>query len=301
MKKPESIKGRSLKKIVWTAGSILALIIGLMLFVHSTSHLLLLILVGALVACYFRGLGGFIASKTKLNKHASLVTSILGTFLLAIGFFYLVGATISSQISDLEKAFPDIVKDIKEALENSDVGKEIISQAKGIDSSQVKEFFSGFFTSTFGIFGDLYVILLLGLYFTSSPQLYKNLILEIIHPKSRDQAKEVINHVSGDLTKWLLGKFIAMALVFVVTAIALAIIGLPMWLALSFITGLLVFIPNFGPIIAMIPVLAVAFSESVTTFWIVALIFAIIQISEGSFITPKLQNRLINVPPALII
>ena len=92
-----------------------------------------------------------------------------------------------------------------------------------------------------------------------------------------------------------------MGIIFVLTSIALAIVGIPLWLALAFLAGLLVFIPNFGSIIASVPTIIVAFSVSPNTALAVGILSFAIQILEGAFITPKVQHWLMKIPPALII
>jgi predicted PurR-regulated permease PerM len=103
------------------------------------------------------------------------------------------------------------------------------------------------------------------------------------------------------LKKWLKGKIFAMFVVFVLTAVSLLIIGMPMWLVLAVIAGFLNFIPNFGPLIALIPAALVALMQSPGTAALVVVIYMVIQALESNFITPMVQHRLIEIPPALII
>jgi predicted PurR-regulated permease PerM len=74
-----------------------------------------------------------------------------------------------------------------------------------------------------------------------------------------------------------------------------------MWLVLAFIAGVLYFIPNFGPLIAMIPAVIVALLQGPATAVLVAGLYILIQVAESNFITPVVQKKLINLPPALII
>ncbi len=90
-----------------------------------------------------------------------------------------------------------------------------------------------------------------------------------------------------------------MTVVMILTGISLSI--LPMWLALAIIAGILNFIPNFGPLIAMIPAVLVALMQSSATAAIVAGMYIVIQVVESNFITPMVQQKLISIPPALII
>ena len=74
-----------------------------------------------------------------------------------------------------------------------------------------------------------------------------------------------------------------------------------MWLALAIIAGLLNFIPNFGPLIAMIPAVLIGLMDSSTTALLVAGLYILIQVLESNFITPMVQQKLVSIPPALII
>lgn len=287
---------------IWTGGLIFALILSLLLLFRETVHIFMLILVGALIACYFRGLGNWIKQKTNWSITWSMVVSVISTFLVIGGLFTLIGSTIVKQTTKLQEDFPRLIQKAEEFFETTDVGKRITLQLEKMkDSDDLANFVSDFFRTSFGGIGDIYVIILVGIYFTASPLIYRQGIIQLVPPRGREKASQLVDQISSGLTKWLFGKFFSMTLVFVLTAIALGITGIPMWLALSFIAGLLVFIPNFGPIIAAIPALLVALSQSVNMAITVGIIYIIIQVSEGSFITPKVQQRLISIPPALII
>jgi predicted PurR-regulated permease PerM len=107
--------------------------------------------------------------------------------------------------------------------------------------------------------------------------------------------------VGHTLTKWLKGQLFAMLLVAVLTLVGLLIMGVPMALVLALIAGVLNFIPNFGPLIAMIPAVGVGLLQGPTTALMVAGLYILVQVLESNVITPQIQKRLIEIPPALII
>ncbi len=76
---------------------------------------------------------------------------------------------------------------------------------------------------------------------------------------------------------------------------------MPLWLVLALLAGLLSFIPNFGPLLALIPAVLIGLMESPTTAAIVAGLYILIQFVESNFITTLVQQKLISMPPALII
>jgi predicted PurR-regulated permease PerM len=61
------------------------------------------------------------------------------------------------------------------------------------------------------------------------------------------------------------------------------------------------FIPNFGPIIALIPALLVAMTQSPTTALYVLILYMAVQVIESNLITPFIQREMVALPLAVII
>ncbi|MBD0378226.1 MAG: hypothetical protein ICV51_21685 [Flavisolibacter sp.] len=99
----ENSTNESYAKKVWIKGGIYALIVVLLLLLKATFSVLLLILAGALIAIFFRGLSGLICMKTNWKDGICLAISVIGTLLLVIGLFWLIGAKVQSQITELRK------------------------------------------------------------------------------------------------------------------------------------------------------------------------------------------------------
>lgn len=287
---------------VWIAGGIISLIVVILLLLKATFSVFMLILAGVLIAIFFRGLSGWIATKTKWNDSVSLVVSVAGTLILMILLFWLLGAKIQAQVTELSDTLPTTIENAKAQLNKSSLGQKIVEKVSSPKTQKKAEaIVQTFFKSTFGILGDLYVVLFLGIFFTASPKQYKKGIVALVPSKSQPKADEVLSKIAVSLKKWLKGKIFAMFVVFILTAIGLIIIGLPMWLTLALIAGILNFIPNFGPLIAMIPAVLIGLMQSPSTAAFVAGLYILVQVTESNFITPKVQQRLINIPPALII
>ncbi|MBO3098658.1 AI-2E family transporter [Gelidibacter pelagius] len=295
-------QGLSYSKKVWIAGLIFALITVILLIFEATFNIVMLVLAGALIACYFRGISGYLKRKFHLNGKLSMAISVFGSFLILGGMMYLVGATIWSQTVSLKESLPELTESLKDFLEQSDIGRDVLAWANEITSSkEFSNFVSTFFITTFGSIANIYIIILTGIFFTIAPNLYVNGITELVPPPHRKRAKEVLDNLGTSLTKWLAGKFIAMFAVFVLTAIGLLLFDVKHWLTLSILAGLLNFIPNFGPLISAVPALLVGLSQDLNLAIIIGVMYLAIQLFESSFITPKAQYHLIRIPPALII
>lgn len=287
---------------VWIAGLIFSLIAVILLIFEATFNILILVLAGVLIACYFRGISVYLSKKTGWSSKITMLISVLGTFILVSGMFFLVGSTVSNQASHIEERLPEMVETLKTNLGETTLGREVVEQINQIQSSnKITSFLSRFFMTTFGGIGDIYIIILIGVFFTISPKLYKKGILHLVPPRKRETGEEVLKHLGTGLTKWLAGKFLAMLAVFILTAIVLIAMGFPMWLTLALLAGILNFIPNFGPLAAMIPAVLVGLTMSPNTALLVAALYTAVQLIESSFITPQAQQKLIQIPPALII
>jgi predicted PurR-regulated permease PerM len=209
---------------------------------------------------------------------------------------------VQAQVAQLTETLPSTIENVKSKLIQSELGKQITQKISSPRTQkQAQSVIQTFFKSTFGVLGDIYVVLFIGIFFTVSPGMYKTGIIKLVPPNGKKQADEVLTKIGDNLKKWLKGKLFAMLVVFVLTSVGLIIIGIPMWLVLALIAGVLNFIPNFGPLIAMIPAVLVALLQGPATAVLVAGLYILIQVAESNFITPVVQKKLINLPPALII
>ncbi len=287
---------------VWIVCGITALFVVLLWFFKVTFSVFLLVLAGSLISLFFHGLAQLIQRKIHLSSRMSLLMSVILTFVIISLLFWFMGARIQEQVAELTQTLPLTINNAKEKLATTPLGQKIL-QKTGSDevSNKAYKFISSFFNSTFGVFGDVYVVLFLGIFFTFSPKTYINGFIGLIPSTAKPRAKSTIDRLGFTLTKWLKGQIFAMSIIFTLTGIGLTILGVPMAIALALIAGLLNFIPNFGPLIAMVPAILIALTQSVNKAIIVAALYIFVQILESNIITPSIQKKLINIPPALTI
>jgi predicted PurR-regulated permease PerM len=79
--------------------------------------------------------------------------------------------------------------------------------------------------------------------------------------------------------------------------VGLLIIGIPLAPLWALLGGALQFIPNFGPVLAVIgPALCAAFSSDHMRFIYVLILFAVVMVVDGLFLQPYLMKRTAKVP-----
>ncbi|HWZ02272.1 MAG TPA: AI-2E family transporter, partial [Mucilaginibacter sp.] len=231
---------------VWQTTAIVCLSLIIILFVRVAFNILLMTFLGVLIAVYFHGLADFIAQKTKMNRKLSLFISIAGTITLLGAMIWIIGSTVQQQAAQLSHTLPQIVSSAKTKLAGSSVGQQVLGYTSGDNSKKLMDTASTFFSSSFGVVGDLYIILFLGIFFTADPSLYKNSLLAIVPSQREADGRIIWDRMSTALKAWIKTKLISMVLITILVSIGLMILGLPGALVLGLIAGLLDIIPNFG-------------------------------------------------------
>lgn len=289
-------------KRVWIICGIVALFGFLLWFFMVTFSVFLLILAGVLIALFFHGFAGMIQRKLHVPQKASLLVSVILTFVIIILVSWFMGSTIENQVIELAKTLPSTINNAKQQLTTTTFGQKLLERTSSDKvSQQAYTFFGKFFNSTFGVVTNVYVVLFLGLFFTAAPKTYLNGLLMLVPPEAKPAAKNIADKTGFTLTKWLKGQIFAMVVIAVLKGIALTILGIPMAIALAVIAGILNFIPNFGPLLSMIPAILIALTQGINKAIIVAVIYLLLQIIEGNIITPSIQQKLIKMPAAITI
>ena len=144
-------------------------------------------------------------------------------------------------------------------------------------------------------------ILFLGLYLSTSPEMYTELFLSFFNGRRRERIAQILDGMVSALRWWMIGQFISMSIVGAITTVGLLIIGAPMAVSLGIIAGLMTFVPYVGAILSAAPAILLAFTKDTHMVFYVILIYLIAHVVEGYIVTPLIQHRLVYLPPALIL
>ncbi|WP_431200303.1 AI-2E family transporter [Mucilaginibacter sp. P19] len=137
-------------------------------------NVLLMVLSGALIATYFHGLGDLIERNTKMPRRYAMIISVVGSFLIVAGLFYLMGTTIQHQIALLKDTLPHTVNNFKAKLASNPTGQQILDYFSGDnDPDKVVVTVQHFFSTSFGVLGDIYIILFLSIFLPPIPMFTK--------------------------------------------------------------------------------------------------------------------------------
>lgn len=292
----------SYTKKVWITVGIITLMVIFFLLFKALFSLILLTLAGVLMAVYFYGCAGLLQRYLHLSSKLSIILSVVLNIVLLAGFFWFMGARLQQQVSQLSDTLPKTIQQLKSKINETTLGGKVMDYLNSSgNSKKTMAVVKSFFSSSFGILSDMYIVVLIGLFFTASPSLYKKGIIHLLPPKAKDTGDALLNDISDILRKWLKGQIFGFFFIAVLTGIGLLVLGMPLVLTLALIAGLLNLIPNFGPIIALVPAVLIALTKGTTTVIIIICIYTFIQIIQSAVTQPLIQKKMLSIPPALVI
>ena len=287
---------------------LIALVSAVVLLLLFLGHIfsVLLIVVGAiLVAVFFDGIAKWLSERLPLSKTWCKVIAVVG-FLLVIGGIGLgLLPYITQQTTELQQQLPKSIQQVKSQLEPTALGGQLVQyvEQKNIQeqlASNTQQFFSTVF-GVFGVLADVYIILFMGFLIYATPQAYLSGIVHLVPKSGRARAETVLDTLGQTLRSWLSGKLLSMAIVAILTWVGLWIIGLPFAVVLALSAGLLAFVPNFGPLIALVLGVLVAAAIGWQTILWTALVYISVQIIESNFLTPLIQRHKLSLPMAMVL
>ena len=156
-------------------------------------------------------------------------------------------------------------------------------------------------TSVFSGLGTFVIGLIIGFYLLLDFDKNTKAFYELIPVKLRSDIYKLIEMINVPLRKFVQGALIDCSIVFVISFIGFAIIGLKAPLLFALFCGLTNIIPYAGPYIGGAPAVLVALSQGTTTGIIVLIFIVIVQMLEGNLIQPLIMSKTTKISPIAII
>jgi predicted PurR-regulated permease PerM len=103
------------------------------------------------------------------------------------------------------------------------------------------------------------------------------------------------------LGRWLVGRMFAMLMVGGITTLGLWLLHVPLALALGLLAALGELVPNIGPLLAFVPAILLAFTDSPSHALAVGGLYLAVQGFESYVLTPLVEKRAVSLPPALTV
>jgi predicted PurR-regulated permease PerM len=216
--------------------------------------------------------------------------------------------TISSQITDLVNATPQIVHQVEVKVAH------IIGTRPGHVADRVQHYLTTFVhqpsqllgpIATIGlsvatVLGGIVIGLMTAYYIAARPEPLLDGVLGVFG-RRRDRALHVMRRLRVAWLGWLKGLVMAMVIIGVLLYLALGpIIGLPYALSFAVLSGIGEVIPYLGALVTGIPPVAFALTISPGKAIAVLIVYIVVHQVEANLVSPLVMARQVRLHPAVI-
>lgn len=152
-----------------------------------------------------------------------------------------------------------------------------------------------------GIF-SLVLVVVLSFYFAVQDTGIEEFLRLVTPEKNEAYVVGLWRRAQRKIGLWMQGQLLSSLIGGVIAFLGLLILGVPYALVLAFATAFLMLIPIFGSFLSALPAVIIAFSTgSFTLALIVAGLYLIINQFEAHLIHPLVVNKVVGIPPLLVI
>lgn len=287
--------GKGAVRILW---AVAAVVLAVLLF-----QVLLLAFASVLLAVFLRTLAGWVGARTKISVGWGVALVVVVFAAATLLGLLLVAPEVGRQVDALISDFPKLVDEATSSLARYGWGRWLLERAEDtaewLTEPRVVSGATAIAGAGIGFFGNLFIVLIVGLFIAAEPHPYRAGLLRLVPVEHRKRAAALMRSTGETLRDWLLAKVLAMGAIFIATWIGLGLLGIPLALTLGLLAAILTFVPNFGPILSAIPAVLLALQFGTTTTLGVIGVYVGTQVIESYVLSPLILRRTVALPPAL--
>lgn len=230
--------------------------------------------------------------------------AMLAVVMLLLAFFtlvfWLMGDILGQQLSHIREQLPPAAEAVKGWLRSRPMASTLLDAWEDIKAAGVPwGRIAGFAGLTLNALASTLLVVVLGIYLATQPQLYQGGLVRLAPPAFRPRLAAALNSSARGLRSWLLGQLISMLFVGLSTGLGLWGLGIPLAATVGLISGLLGFVPFFGPIASGLFAVVLAFVQGPQAAFDVLILVVVIQQVEGQVLMPLVQRWTVALPPVL--
>ncbi|EAC5222570.1 AI-2E family transporter [Listeria monocytogenes] len=246
---------------------------------------------------------------------ALLYLVIIGLIILLFSF---VIPAVKDQIVSLFKSFPgywdqitqkfdefsrsSLFDQIKDKLNTnmSDIMKTLSTKGTSVINSAISSIGSIVGTVTEVVLAIVTTPLVL-FYLLKDGKKLPDFLLKMLPVNGRAHTRQVLGEANHQISSYIRGQIIVSLCIGILLFIGYLIIGLPYALTLAIIAACTSIVPYLGPAIAITPAIIIAI---VTSPWLLIkliIVWCVVQLLEGKFISPQVMGKTLKVHPITIL
>ncbi|HEY4489695.1 MAG TPA: AI-2E family transporter [Candidatus Paceibacterota bacterium] len=285
-------------------------------FLFLIKDVILILLTGIVIASAIEpGTRWFI--RHRIPRIPAVLAIYLATAVIFVSAFYfllvpLVTETANflqtlpeySQTLSQSQSFQNVTENSGDLIQNITEGFSLPSIANTVNAA-LSKISAGFFGTVDVIFGGIasFLLIIVLSFYLAVQDDGVGKFLKMVTPVSHE--KYVVGLWERSKEKiglWMQGQLLLAIIVGIMTFLGLTIIGIKGALLLAFFAAIFEIIPLFGPFLAAVPAVLVAFVDGGLTLALIATgLYVVIQQFESQLIYPLVVKKVIGVPPIISI
>lgn len=204
--------------------------------------------------------------------------------------------------SHFDEYFQSINVDYNDVLTNftddlvTTVKDTMSSLASGVASG-----ITGFVSALTGIVLSLVIVPFITFYLLLEGEKMPRFILRLFPPRMRVRIGEVLHDMDKQISSYIQGQILVSFCIGSMMTIGFLIIKMPYALLLGFLAMITSVVPYLGPAIAVTPAAIIAIVNSPWLLLKLIIVWTIVQLIEGKFISPQIMGKSLSIHPITII
>ena len=285
----------------------------------AAADIFLLLFIGILFALYLGAITDFFILRAQLPRPIAFTLSLLITTAGLVGLLWLLVPPVVQQTQQLLRVLPDYIAQWEAGLERQlervpgivDIWPPGEHRILNAVYEQLAVYFRDVLPKVASLVHagiNIFAVLVMGIYLTLYPGLYREWLIALFPPVHRDLVRDVLADLADTLRSWIVGQLLAMFILGALTWIGLVLLKVPYALTFGIFTGAVAIVPFFGTLVSTIlPALFVLGGDGFYALgplahaWLVILLGVVIHLIEGNVVAPLIMAKKVELPPVLTI
>jgi len=288
----------------------IVIVVGIVATVAAAIDVVVLLFVAVLLASALEPVVGTVRGRVPLGRGSTILLVYLTFFVSVIGLALIIVPTAISQGEQVIAGLPAFFESaqgwaatLRPEILSTSVSAVLGSLANVVtpgpppDPEEVAEV--GTLAAEAAI--TLATLLTIVFFWLIEHARWQRYLLAYVPADRRAGARDAWNEVESRLGLWVRGQLLLMGAMGLATGIAYTVLGLPVALLLALIAALAEAIPIVGPLLGAIPAVLVAATVSPELAVVVAGVYIVLQLIEGSVLVPLVMRNTVGISPLLVL
>ncbi|MEE1130160.1 MAG: AI-2E family transporter [Caryophanon sp.] len=185
-----------------------------------------------------------------------------------------------------------------------DISNDLITTVRDTFASLAQNLASGitgFVSALTGFVLSLVIVPFILFYLLWEGEKLPNFVLNIFPKRGREEVGEIMSDMDKQISSYVQGQILVAICIGIMITIGFFIIGMPYAFLLGSLAMVTSVVPYLGPVIAITPAVIIAIVSSPFMLIKLAIVWTIVQLVEGKFISPQIMGKSLSIHPITII